>query len=870
MAPSADRWHRIEALFQELLAVPPQDRAAALLRACPDDAALRDEVSALLNAADGSSVFIHDAIGSEAAHVLRADARVGEVVGAYRLTGEIGRGGMGMVYRAERADDQYRATVAVKFLRGGRADPESARRFRAERQILADLVHPNIARLLDGGTASDGTPYLVMELVDGEPLDVWCTRAALDVRARVQLFRQVCAAVQHAHQALVIHRDLKPSNILVTGTGVPKLLDFGIAKLLDPDADGDQTTALHAMTSSYASPEQLRGERVTTASDVYSLGVVLYRLLAGRPPFDLEGLSPGEVERRVCDTEPPRPSERADAAVARELRGDLDNILLKALRKEPERRYGSAAELSEDLRRYLAREPVGARPDVVTYRVSRFVRRHAVGVGATALAMLLLATLATTSVVQARRATVERDRAEERQLTAERVTEFLVGMFEDADPNVASGDTVTAREMLDRGATRILAELDDAPAVRAELATTIGRVYLNLSALSEARTMFDSAVAIRRAVNGPNSVEYANALHDHADLLYSEGDYEAAELVHREALAIRRAVLPPGHGEISESLDGLAATLDELSRFEESVLLYRESLAITRDVYGPDDPLTASALMNLAAPLRHQAKYEEAAALLRDAVATARRARGDRHLDVALALNHLARTLTQMGSHEEALPVAQEAADIQANIHGAPHPETAATLGNISGILASLGRLEESETARRASLDILRAVLGDEHPYVAATVNSLASIQHQRGDLAAAEASYRESLRLHRIAFGPAAPNTGYPLTGLGRLLNDAGRHGEAEPLLREAYDLRRNGLPEGHWHIAASALPLGEALTVLGRFEEAETLLKGAVETLDGTFGAEDERAARARERLADLYERTGRADLASSLRGS
>jgi serine/threonine-protein kinase len=867
MEPSAERFKRIDALFHQVLALPQSERESALARECAGDSALYDEVQALLNAEYASGGFLESAIGGEAQRVAGASPRTGEVVGAYRLTGELGRGGMGMVYRAERADEQYRATVAVKFLVGGRADPEMERRFRAERQILADLVHPNIARLLDGGTAPDGTPYIVLEYIAGKPLDGWCDSAHLGVRDRVQLFRRVCAAVQHAHQALVIHRDLKPTNILVTADGVPKLLDFGIAKLLGPDADGHETV-LHAMTSSYASPEQLRGERVTTASDVYSLGVVLYLLLAGCLPHDLRGLSPGDAERRVCDTDPPRPSERAAGDHARELRGDLDNILLKALHRDATRRYGSAAELSEDLRRFLASEPVSARPDVLSYRVGRFVRRNAVAVGATALAIALLATLATTSVVQAKRAAAERDRAEERRLTAERVTEFLVGLFEIADPNEARGDTVTARQMLDRGAERMLTELAAEPAVRASLAGVMGSVYLNLAALPEAQTMFDSALAIRRATNGTRSTEFADALHNRAQLQYSQGEYEASELTHREALAIRRSLLPADHPDIGSSLDGLAAALDELNRLEESEEMYRAALDNARLNYGPEDAETAFGMLNLAAVLRSQAKYDEAIVLLREALAIWREAYGDRDLNVAQALNHLSRTLSLAGRHEEALPFARESLAVQRRIHAGPHPETGATLGNISGILAEIGRLDEAEDARRESLAMMRDVLGDEHPYTAATASSLAAIMHRKGDLVAAEAGYRDALRMHRLALAPDNPNIAGPLTGLGRILYDTGRPGEAEPYLREAYELRRVGMPEGHWLVAASATPLAATLTALRRFEEAEALLVGALRTFEDTFGVDNDRAGEARKRLAELYEATGRTDLAAGLR--
>jgi eukaryotic-like serine/threonine-protein kinase len=859
MSSKADRWERIDALFNAAVGLDAAARAAMLDRECGADSGLRAEVENLLKAHDSSGTFIEGLIAHAAADLEPEPSRIGQTLGVYRLIGELGEGGMGAVYLAERADGQYNARVAVKLLRGGLASPELERRFLAERQILADVVHPNIARLLDGGTAPDGTPYLVMEYIDGQPLDVWCEKLA--VRDRVRLLMAVCAAVQHAHQSLVIHRDIKPTNILVTADGQPKLLDFGIAKLVASDAvETSLTTAFRMMTPTYASPEQLRGDRVTTATDVYSLGVVLYQLLAGRLPFDLGGLSFAEVERRVCEGEPPRPSTRAPAEARRALRGDLDNIVLKALRKEPVRRYGSAAELAEDLRRYLAREPVTARPDTVWYRAGKFVRRHAVGVSAAATIVILLAALAGTSILQARRLAAERDRAETGRLTAERVTGFLARLFTAADPNVARPDTLSVRQVLDAGANRILAELRKEPEVRATLAVTMGEVYRNLGLYAPARALIDSALAIRRAVRPARDTAIATALYQKAELLYTEGEYDSTEVVHREALAIRRERLGPDHADIAASLNGLAAALDELGRFEESEKLYRDALAMDQRVHGQEHETVAVGMTNLAGVLRSQAKYDEAITLLRSALPLNRRLRGDQHLDVAATLNQLSRTLALARRTDEALPFVREAIAIQQGVHKRPHPETAASLGNLAGILGQLGRLDESVATRRESLAMLRAVFGNHHPYIAATLNSLADALVRKADLAGAEATYRESLVQHRRTLKPAHPSIGFPLTGLGNVLVDRGRAIEAEPLLREAYDLRRRGLPENHWHTASSASALGACLTRLGRYAEAEPLLVKSLATFEGTFGAADDRTARVRERLATLYDASGR----------
>jgi len=587
MSDETQRWQRAEALFEELVALPSEERERRLIEACGDDRALQRLVASLLDADRRPGDFISDAIASAAAevtnptveHLTNADG----TVGAWRLVRELGSGGMGLVYLAERSDDAYTAQAAVKFLRSPVGASEMARRFRVERQILADLVHPNIARLLDGGTAADGTPYLVMEFIDGEPIDSWCDTAKLDVRRRVQLFGRVCDAVQHAHRAFIVHRDIKPANILVTREGVPKLLDFGIAKLLDADqeAKGD-VTMYQAMTPTYASPEQLRGEPLTTASDTYSLGVVLYRLLAGTPPHALAGLSPAEVERRVSEQLPAAPSMRTSGDASRQLHGDLDTIVLKALRPDARERYQSAAELVADLRRWLDGSPIAARPATFGYRTQRFVARHPIAVTASVLAILALAASTTISLVQARRAAAAQQRAEERQRVAEQATGFLVELFELADPNTNNGATITARQMLDRGAERVLTGRVSAPEVRSTLAISLATIYRNIAEYDSAAALIDSALAVRARVNGTQSGEYAAALHELAELLYNNGEYDSSAVLHRRVLAIQERAAPGDNDLTEASLYGLGVALDDLSQLPEAEQRLRDALAMSR------------------------------------------------------------------------------------------------------------------------------------------------------------------------------------------------------------------------------------------------------------------------------------------------
>jgi serine/threonine-protein kinase len=520
---------RVEAVFDAALDLAPADRNAFVERECGDDVVVRNEVVALLTAHERDFGVLEAASPGTLVASLLEVYRPGSRIGPYRLTREIGRGGMGVVYLAERDDGQFRRTVAIKVMRAGMDPDEVRRRLEAERQILAALDHPNIARLYDGGVAPDGRPYLVMEYVEGQPIDEYCDSHRLSVEERLALFCTVAHAVHYAHRRLVVHRDLKPSNILVTADGHPKLLDFGIAKILEEsplEVTAPLTrTGLRLLTPEYASPEQIRGGPVTTANDVYALGVVLYELLTGRRPFDVSDLSPAEAERVILlqdarkpstltsrrdtasrntagDTAAPDPAHTATlrrstpVRLARRLSGDLDNLVLMALRKEPERRYASAQQFADDIQRHLVGRPVTARGHSPTYRARKFVDRHRWGVLAGAAIIVLLAAGIISTLVQARAAAEqarialeERIRAEQEARRAARVQSIVVDLFRLSDPNEALGDTITAREMLDRGAERVLREFGDQPDVQAALLSEVARVYANLGLADRAETL---------------------------------------------------------------------------------------------------------------------------------------------------------------------------------------------------------------------------------------------------------------------------------------------------------------------------------------------------------------------------------------------
>ncbi|MET0988668.1 MAG: serine/threonine-protein kinase, partial [Steroidobacteraceae bacterium] len=559
----------LDDIVQQAQSLTPQERMEFILRACDTDAELR--ARALERLESRQQWLTDDGLIAEVLPGI-ATERPAEQFGPYRVLRSLGQGGMGEVFLAERADDQYRQQVAIKLVRRGLLSKAVQSRLRLERQILASLDHPNIARLLDGGTTAEGMPYIVMEYVDGEPIDSYCDRLCLPVAERLKLFMTVCAAVHRAHQNLVVHRDLKPSNILVTKTGEPKLLDFGIAKLLD-EREGMHTIAVtqidvRVMTPDHASPEQILGLPITTASDIYVLGVLLYELLTGCKPFALQGNRLAELEHAICETEPTPPSigiasmmrlrpAEADvlakqrgvspAKLRRELAGDLDNIVLMAMRKEPERRYSSAERLAADVNRYLQQLPVQARPTAWTYRASKFVRRNTLVVGLSSLFLTALIVFAVNTYVQGQRVKHERDvanaareHAQLEQKRAEAVSSFLIDSFKVSDPAHARGKEITAREILDNGAARIEQGLSTQPALQATLLDTIGNVYLNLGLPTAAQPLIERGLHVRQSLYGPENPEVAQSLGSLNRAFEAQGEFEKAEALARRSLAMNQ------------------------------------------------------------------------------------------------------------------------------------------------------------------------------------------------------------------------------------------------------------------------------------------------------------------------------------------
>jgi serine/threonine-protein kinase len=856
-----DRRQRIEALFEAALDQPPAQRPGWVAAACGGDATLLAEVHELL------------AAHALAERLLPSPARPERLamVGPYRLVRELGRGGMGVVHLAERVDGVFRRRVAVKLLRAGHGDEELIARLVAERQILASLDHPNIARLLDGGLAEGGRPYLVMEYIDGVPLNAYCDEHGLGLEERLRLFCTVARAVHYAHGRLVVHRDLKPTNVLVNPDGTVKLLDFGIAKILDPGAVDlahpapETRTGLLLMTPAYASPEQFRGEPATTVNDVWSLGVMLYELLTGRRPFALEGLSLAECGRVISETDPLPPSAVArDSRFRRRLRGDLDRIVLTALRKEPARRYGSADQLADDIDRFLAGQPVAARGDSATYRARKFVRRHRLAVGAAALAVVLPVAYGVSATVQERRVRLALAEVTVEAQRAERINQLLLSLFEPGRPASATEDSAARAALMNR-----LGEAADGvrhPGERAEMLRALGVVHHRLGDFDRAAGLLEEAVALQRTVHGSRHLAVGGLLAELGDAYRMQGRFEEAERALREALGIERSLLGRDHPRIARDLNDLALVLRDAGDYAAAEPLAREALALRRRLLGEDDPAVAASLNDLAALLRRRGAYREALPLYEEALAIRRRAYPGDHWLVAETINNVGIQLRALGDLATAEPLLREAVGMYRRIYGEEHPYTAVSSANLAFLLTQTGELDEAEALLLAALPVQRRVYGASHQQVTYLVHRLGAVALARSELERAESLFREALDDTRSS-APDHPDLGRDHHALGTLHRMRGRLDSAAWHLNQARRIRTAKLGR-HVDLAETLEELGALAVDRGDVAGAERLLLEAYAIKRNVLveGAPALRAAAGR--LASLYEATGRAPEAEGYR--
>jgi len=841
------RWNRASPYLDMVLDLAAPDRAVRLRELRATEPEIAADVEAML--AEHRKLSAEGFLDGRPIVAPPEPSLAGVTVGTYRLVSPIGYGGMGSVWLAERSDGRFEGQAALKLLNAALIGRAGEQRFKREGTILARLTHPHIARLIDAGVSDTGQPYLVLEHIAGRHIDRYCDEERLTIDQRLRLFLDVQSAVAHAHANLIIHRDLKPSNVLVDANGQVKLLDFGIAKLLADETGAEATARLTrdgevALTPKYAAPEQVTRGQITTATDVYALGVLLFELLTGRHPTASDAQTPAEFVRAVADTDPLKlstalsdPSLRCEdtGAIAaarattpdrlrRRLGGDLEIILAKALKANPDERYGSVAEFADDLRRVLDNQPISARADSVAYRASRFVRRHRRWLAFTAIAV---ASLITVIGFYTARLSAERDRARAQAVRTARVSELLMGLLTGADPYRTPGATEpTMQNLLDTGAERVVQQLADEPELQGQMLTMIGRTYQRMGYFDKARPLLEQALTVERsAIHGDNAA-LAQTLNDLGVLKREQGEVRESEPLLREGLGMRRRLLGNADPAVAITLVELSRTIRDLGQAAEAETLSREALAIRRAALGEEHRETATSKSDLGGLLMRKGDLTEAEPLLRQNVAITEKVLGLGHPNSATAKSLLASLLLAKNEPAEAERLLRIAVDVNGRVFGADRPEYAQSLNNLAGAVEAQGRLSDAESMLEDALRIAERQFPAAHPRVVTYSVNLARIRIRRGQ----------------------APQT--------------------EPMLRRALDARQRLYPAGDWRVGQVQSLLGAALMAQHHLHDAEPLMLEADRALKPVPGPEgDERAAN-RERLRQLYSLQGRHDRVNAYR--
>ncbi len=844
------RFKDIRRVFQSIIELDPSARDAALRTAAQNDQTLLQEVKQLIAAHDRPDAFIDQPAANLKLLVSSQEGQAdlaGRLIGPYQLQERIGQGGMGEVWRAEQ-QFPVRRQAAIKLIKTGMDTREVVARFESERQALALMDHPAIAKVFDAGSTPEGKPYFAMEYVSGVPVTAYCDEHKLTTRRRLELMIRVCEGVQHAHQKAIIHRDLKPSNILVTevdGKPVPKIIDFGVAKAISQSLTNETSFTRAGViigTPDYMSPEQAStgiGD-IDTRTDVYSLGVILYELLSGSLPFDSRKLPIDEVLRNVRYSDAPAPSTRIRAhdnqttvsgnrgtdpySLIQLLRGDLDAITLKALEKHRSRRYESPSDLAADIRRYLRSEPVTARLASASYQISKYIRRHLAGVFVAATFVLLLGAFGVAEAVQLERITRERDRAD-------RITNFMTSMFRVSDPSESKGNKVTAREILDKASVSARSGLEKDPEMEAQMMNVIGNVYYNLGLYSQAEPLLTEALRTRRKIFGTDNAKTAQSISELGNILNRLGRREESTKLDQEALDIRRRVLGPSHPDTLKSMNNVATSLAEAGRLPEAEKLHREVFKLRSSLLGAENPATLMSMGNLGSTLNDEGHFAEAESLERRAVEIKRRVLGPDHPETLRSLHHLVTTLYDEGQYGEAETLGRDVLRTYKRILGPEHSETLDSAISLANVLEGEGKYSETAKLIRSTLEIQRRVLGAEHSHTLLTQSNLAEVLGEEGHYDEAVKMHREVVSIRAKILGPEHPRTLYSRSKLALVLTLQGHFDEAEKLARETREVQVRVLGEDHPDTADSTCTLASLAAYQRRTLEAFSLLRDSID---------------------------------------
>ncbi len=862
-------WLRVEEIFHRAADLQGAARQAFLDQECRGAEQMRREVESLIEVEEsGCELF---------AQPLMASLDLGTRIGPYELVRELGRGGMGTVYLAAHEDDTGDPRVAIKVINRGMDTPLAVSRFAQERRTLSSLDHPHIAHFLGGGVMEDGRPYLVMEYIDGEPIDLYCDRQRLSIEERLRLFLEVCDAIHHAHQRLFVHRDLKPTNIVVSKGGVAKVLDFGTAKLLDPAhrMGGVASTAmgLSLLTPGYASPEQVRGEAIDTLTDVYGLGLLLYELLTGSRAYRIDEANPIHLVRAVCEEEPIKPSSIVGRATSenssqngsretsvsqapsiaelrsaqpvrlrRSLEGDLDKIVLMALRKEPHRRYGSVARLAEDIERHLQGRPVKANRGSFPYRARKFARRYRTLLTAASVAFLSVLLFAGSLFRQVSQTERQRDRAELEREKAEHVSTFLVDLFERVDTGADQEAGPGARALLDRGAAKVLRASRQPPELRAHLLAALGTGYRKMALFDEALPLLEEARKLSEGALGPNHLDTAASLHNLGVLHLDLARFEEADELMTTALEIRQAQLGSQHETVAESLGDLAELQFRLGNLDSAEQLVRSSLATRRALLEDDNLLIASSLHSLGNVLESKGDHQGALTLLTEVLEIRQRLQGPEAADLGAAFLDLGSVYRSLGQLDRAEASIEQSLVVQTKALGKEHPYVGYSLHALGSILSERGDFQRAATLMRQAIGVLDKVLEPDHPDLSMMTFSLGKMYFRAGELDQATVLLEQALGLQESGLGVDHPSIAFTVYFLAAISRQQGDFLQAESFLQRAVHIRRTRDGPDHLNLAFCLNALAQLYLEEYQFRSAEPLLREALSIRQRALGPESE----------------------------